>query len=259
MSLSFQIAYTNKGEEKKDGVCMIKLNAVSHDFIHQKRSRRVLSNVDLEIHEGEIFGLIGETGSGKSTLLRIMNGFIEPSEGQVFLNNKQYSKEHQVEMVKETSMLFQHFNLLSNLTVLDNVLLPMKLRGIKNKESLEKAMSYLRYVGLDTYEHSHINTLSGGQKQRVAIARTLMNEPKVIFCDEPTSALDTKMRDEVLGLLKNINEVMNTTIVIVSHDITVIKSLCDRAAILESGKIEKILDVNKEVSKTLSFEEALRL
>lgn len=259
MSLFFQIAYTYKGKGKKDGVCMIKLQAVSHDFIHQFKSRSVLNDISLEIHKGEIFGLIGETGSGKSTLLRIMNGFIEPTKGQVFLNKRQFTKENQLEMVKETSMLFQHFNLLANLTVVDNVLLPMKIRGLKNEENLKKAQSYLNYVGLDSYEHAHINTLSGGQKQRVAIARTLMSQPKIIFCDEPTSALDNKMRDEVLDLLKSINRDMNTTIVIVSHDISVIKSLCDRAAILEFGKIEKILEVKKEMPLTMSFEEALSI
>ncbi len=234
---------------------MIRLENISHDFEHSNYSHRILENINLHIEAHEVFGLIGQTGSGKSSLLRIMNGFLKPLEGDVFLMGKKLVPSNQLELVRRTATLFQHFNLLSNLNVLDNVLLPNKLLKQDVKASQDKARYFLKYVGLEGFENRHIKTLSGGQKQRVAIARTLMREPQIIFCDEPTSALDGKMREEVLRLLENINKDMGTTIVIVSHDIEVIQSLSDRVAILEDGKISKVLKVHKKALETPSYEE----
>ena len=154
-------------------------------------------------------------------------------------------------------MIFQNFNLLSNLNVLENVLLPTKLRKMDSDKSLEIAKDYLRYVGLEGYEEAYIKTLSGGEKQRVAIARTLMSDPDIIFCDEPTSALDGEMRYDILRLLRDINEKMGTTMIVVSHDISVIETLCHQAAILENGQIDTVIPIDRKEIKNISYREAL--
>ena len=233
---------------------MIRLEGISHDF----KPRRILNDINIDIKPREVYGLVGNTGSGKSTLLRIMNGFIEATKGQVYLMGEKMTKENRGKLVKRTSMIFQHFNLLSNLNVLENVLLPNKLRKMDKEKSIEKARRFLKFVGLQDYENAYIKTLSGGQKQRVAIARTLMSEPEIIFCDEPTSALDGEMRQEVLKLLRDINEQMGTTIVIVSHDISVIQAMCHRAAILEDGQIRDVVTLERQPLKSLSYQEALK-
>ena len=233
---------------------MIRLEGISHDF----KPRRILNDINIDIKPREVYGLVGNTGSGKSTLLRIMNGFIEPTMGNVYLMGEKMTKENRGKLVKRTSMIFQHFNLLSNLNVLENVLLPNKLRKMDKEKSIEKARRFLKFVGLQDYENAYIKTLSGGQKQRVAIARTLMSEPEIIFCDEPTSALDGEMRQEVLKLLRDINEQMGTTIVIVSHDISVIQAMCHRAAILEDGQIRDVVTLERQPLKSLSYQEALK-
>jgi D-methionine transport system ATP-binding protein len=160
------------------------------------------------------------------------------------------------DLVKETSMLFQSFNLLGNINVLDNVLLPVKLRRRLGPSDYEKARDLLKYVGLSNYEKAYIKTLSGGQKQRVAIARTLITNPKIILCDEPTSALDEQMSYEVLKLLKDINKSFDTTIVIVSHDIGVIRATCNRVAVLENGRIMDIIPLKPEKMVPISYKEA---
>lgn len=236
---------------------MIQLKGISHDFLHQGQPRRILNDIHLKIHEKEVFGLVGNTGSGKSTLLRIMNGYIAPTTGDVYLKGVGMNTDNHRQLVRKTATIFQHFNLLGNLNILDNVMLPNKLRRLDKEKSIKKAKELLQYVGLEGYESSYIKTLSGGQKQRVAIARALMSEPDIIFCDEPTSALDGEMREEILQLLRDINETLGTTIVIVSHDISVIKSMCNRAAILQSGQIQDIISIERKDIETLSYKEAL--
>ena len=186
-----------------------------------------------------------------------MNGFIEPDGGNIYLMGKRLDGKTKHELVKDTSMIFQGFNLLKNLNVIDNVLLPTKLRKGNKKENIKKAKELLSFVDLDNFEQSYIRTLSGGQKQRVAIARTLMTNPKLILCDEPTSALDDKMGYEVLKLLKEINEKYGTTIVVVSHDISVIKALCSRVAIIENGRISDVISLKTKQIVPLSYKEAL--
>ena len=154
-------------------------------------------------------------------------------------------------------MIFQGFNLLGNLNVIDNVLLPTRLRKSHRKESIKKAKELLSFVGLSDFEQSSVRTLSGGQKQRVAIARTLITNPQIILCDEPTSALDDKMSYEVLKLLKEINEKFETTIVLVSHDISVIKALCNRVAIIENGRVSELVTLNAKNITPVSYKEAL--
>lgn len=236
---------------------MIRLENVSKNFDINGKESRVLHDINLKIEKKEIFGLVGETGSGKSTILRLMNGFIEPDEGNIYLMDKILNKETRHELVKDTSMIFQGFNLLGNLNVIENVLLPTKLRKGDKKHNIERAREILDFVGLAEFEKSYTRNLSGGQKQRVAIARTLMTNPKLIFCDEPTSALDDKMSYEVLKLLNDINEKFETTIVLVSHDISVIKSLCNRVAIIENGMILDVVSLKTRNIKPVSYKEAL--
>lgn len=237
---------------------MIRLEKVTKKYRINDKEMHVINNIDLSIDEKEIFGIVGETGSGKSTILRLMNGFIEPDEGNIYLMDKKLDHKSKHILVKDTSMIFQSFNLLSNLNVLDNVLLPVKLRKGNKVESLKKARALLSFVGLADFERSYIKNLSGGGKQRVAIARTLMTNPKIIFCDEPTSALDEKMSYEILKLLKDINEKYGTTIVMVSHDISVIKALCSRVAIIEKGQIADIIKLKPKDLTPVSYKEALK-
>lgn len=236
---------------------MIKFDNVSKGFEINGQEVQVINGIDLFIKEKDIFGLVGETGSGKSTILRMMNGFIEPDVGNIYLMGKKLDSKTKHELVKDTSMIFQSFNLLSNLNVLDNVLLPAKLRNGSKKDNIHIARGLLSFVGLGNHERSYIKTLSGGEKQRVAIARTLMTNPKLILCDEPTSALDEKMGYEVLKLLKDINERFGTTIVLVSHDISVIKALCNRVAIIDNGKIADTISLMQKKLSPVSYREAL--
>ncbi|MBE6012010.1 MAG: ATP-binding cassette domain-containing protein [Lachnospiraceae bacterium] len=237
---------------------MIRLEKVTKRYYINDRDINVINNIDMFIDEKEIFGIVGETGSGKSTILRLMNGFIAPDEGNIYLMGEKLDHKSRHILVKDTSMIFQGFNLLSNLNVLDNVLLPVKLRKGNRAESRKKARELLSFVGLSDFEKSYIKNLSGGGKQRVAIARTLMTNPKIIFCDEPTSALDEKMSYEILKLLKDINERFGTTIVMVSHDISVIKALCSRVAIIEKGQIADIIKLNTKELTPVSYKEALK-
>lgn len=236
---------------------MIRFENVTKKFCINGKQFKVVNDIDLSVYKKEIFGLVGETGSGKSTILRLMNGFIEPDYGEIYLMGKRLDKTTKYELVKETSMIFQSFNLLGNLNVIDNVLLPAKLRKTNKKDNIKKARELLYFVGLSDFEQSYIKNLSGGQKQRVAIARTLMTNPKLIFCDEPTSALDEKMSYEVLKLLKDINEEFGTTIIVVSHDISVIKAICDRVAIIEESEISDIVSLKTKKIVPVSYKEAL--
>ena len=236
---------------------MIRLEKVTKSFLINGKPSLVLKDIDLSIGKKEIYGLVGETGSGKSTLLRLMNGFITPDKGSIYLMGQKLSPATRQELVKDTSMIFQGFNLLGNLNVIDNVLLPTRLRHGNKRDNLKKARELLSFVGLSEFESAYTRNLSGGQKQRVAIARTLITNPKLIFCDEPTSALDEKMSYEILKLLKMINEEFETTIVLVSHDISVIKALCNRVSIIEKGSILDTVSLTTEKLRPVSYKEAL--
>ncbi|CCV64126.1 ABC-type transport system, ATPase component [Alteracholeplasma palmae J233] len=235
---------------------MIELNGITKYFITNKEKVLVLDDINLMIEKKDIFGLVGPTGSGKSTLLRILTGFMSPDSGSIVIQDKQLTPTTKYAIVRETSMIFQHFNLLSNLTVLENVALPLKLRKVSKLERLQKAKEVLGFVGLENFSNEFIRTLSGGQKQRVAIARAIITQPQIIFCDEPTSALDEKTTFEILSLLKKINEEFHTTIILVSHDISVIKSMCNKIAILENGRIENIITNKISEFKPISYLEA---
>lgn len=236
---------------------MIRFENVTKKFYINGKESRVINDISFSIYEKEIYGLVGETGSGKSTILRLMNGFIEPDNGSIYLMGKKLDKTIKHELVKDTSMIFQGFNLLGNLNAIDNVLLPTRLRKGNTKDNIKKARELLNFVGLADFEESYIRNLSGGQKQRVAIARTLITNPKIIFCDEPTSALDEKTSYEILKLLKDINEEFGATIVLVSHNISVIKALCNRVGIIEDGRISDIVSLKTKKIMPTSYKEAL--
>lgn len=222
------------------------LNNVSKIF-QDKNSRTVaVDDVSFEINKGEIFGIIGMSGAGKSTLVRTLNRLEEVSEGQVIFDGKELGKLNNKELRstrKEIAMIFQGFNLLLQKNVLANVVLPLKLAGVPKKEREEKGLEMLKVVGLEEKAKVYPAQLSGGQKQRVAIARALAMNPKVLLCDEATSALDPKMTEEVLKLLQEINETLDLTVIIITHEMSVIEKICDRVAIIDHGKLAEIGDV----------------
>lgn len=236
---------------------MIEFKNVSKTYQINGKDTIIIDDINLFIEAQEIFGIVGETASGKSTILRMMNGFIEPDQGSIYLMGQKLDQQSRQNLVRETSMIFQGFNLLGNLNILDNVLLPTKLRHGNKNDNIAKARELLGFVGLADYADAYIRTLSGGQKQRVAIARTLMTNPKIIFCDEPTSALDETMSFEILKLLKQINEQFGTTIVLISHNISVIKALCKRVAVIQDGKIAEVIALKPREIVPVSYKEAL--
>ncbi len=231
------------------------LNNVSKIF-QDKNSRTVaVDDVSFEINKGEIFGIIGMSGAGKSTLVRTLNRLEEVSEGQVIFDGKELGKLNNKELRstrKEIAMIFQGFNLLLQKNVLANVVLPLKLAGIPKKEREEKGLEMLKVVGLEEKAKVYPAQLSGGQKQRVAIARALAMNPKVLLCDEATSALDPKMTEEVLKLLQEINETLDLTVIIITHEMSVIEKICDRVAIIDHGKLAEIGDVKEIFSSPKS-------
>ncbi|WP_068268700.1 ATP-binding cassette domain-containing protein [Caviibacter abscessus] len=196
-------------------------------------------NVDLSINEGEIFGIIGKSGSGKSTILKIIQGLIIPDKGDI-----QMKKD-------KISYVFQEYNLLYNKTVYENVALPLLLQ---NKVIDSKIKKYLSFVGLLDKENEYIANLSGGQKQRVALARALVTKPDILLCDEITSALDSTTKYEILNLINEINKKYSTTVVIVTHELEVVKNICSRAAIIDNGKILDVIKVGK--SSNLNYQKS---
>ncbi len=238
---------------------MIELLNVSKRFTTKNRIVQALSNVSLTVEKGEIFGVIGTSGAGKSTLIRCVNLLEKPNEGKVIVDNVELTKLSEAQLTLERrkiAMIFQHFNLLSSRTVFDNVAFPLELEGKSKSEINEKVDSLLKLVGLKEKAKDYPANLSGGQKQRVAIARALANDPKVLLCDEATSALDPATTKSILQLLKSINQKLNLTILLITHEMEVIKSICDKVAVIdngelaEQGKVEQIfIHPEKEITK----------
>jgi len=201
---------------------------------------KVLDNVSIDIQKGEIFAIVGHSGAGKSTLMRCINGLEDYSDGSLKVNGKEInelSKENLRELRKNIGMIFQHFSLIQRKTVFENIALPMQLWGYSKKEISKKVNELLSLVGLDTKLNAFPNELSGGQKQRVAIARALTLDPDILLSDEATSALDPNTTTAILNLLKTINEKLNITIVLVTHEMEVVKQVAQRALLLEHGNI----------------------
>lgn len=209
---------------------------------------RALDQIDLEIGRGDIFGIIGMSGAGKSTLVRCLNNLEKPTEGTVEIQGRELSKMKGRTLRKERqkiSMIFQHFNLLMQKNVLDNICFPLEIAGVKKKQAKERARELLEIVGLSDKAKSYPAQLSGGQKQRVAIARALTNNPDILLCDEATSALDPQTTQSILELLQTINKEYGITIVIITHEMSVVQKICNKVAILEKGKLAEAGAVTK--------------
>ncbi len=225
---------------------MIELNHISKTFNRDDTQFRALDDISLEIKAGEIFGIIGFSGAGKSTLVRCINLLERPDEGGrvIFegedLTSISYKKLRLYR--QKISMIFQHFNLMPSRTVIENVYFPLIGKGIAKKELIKKATALLEMVGLKERALAYPDELSGGQKQRVAIARALASEPKVLLCDEATSALDPTTTQEILALLKSLNKKLSLTIVVITHEMAVVKELCDRVGVMERGKLIELGD-----------------
>ena len=222
---------------------MIDISNVSKIFKTKNQNITAVDNVELNVKAGEIFGVIGYSGAGKSTLIRLLNGLEQPSEGTVTVTGDEISKMTMKELRKKrqkVSMIFQHFNLLWSRTVAENISFPLEIAGVPKKDREARVAELIRLVGLEGRENNYPSELSGGKKQRVGIARALSNEPEVLLCDEATSALDPETTDEVLDLLVDITKTMNLTIVLITHEMHVIRKICDRAAVMENGKVVEV-------------------
>lgn len=219
---------------------MIRLENVSKTFIGESGDIHAVREVSLEIEDGEIFGIIGFSGAGKSTLVRCLNLLERPTSGRVIMDETDLTNLDEKklrEVRKKIGMIFQHFNLLRSRTVYQNIAFPLKKSGLTKREKEAKIRDLLELVGLTDKINAYPSTLSGGQKQRVAIARALANDPKVLLCDEATSALDPQTTKSILSLLKKVNEELRITIVLITHEMAVVKDICDRVAIMEDGYV----------------------
>lgn len=225
---------------------MIQLIDVSKTFESDTGIVDAVKDVNLTIEDSEIFGVIGYSGAGKSTLVRCLNLLERPTKGQVLIDgvdllslNERDLRHHR----KKIGMIFQQFNLLASRTVFENVAFPLKYQGISSEKIKEKVNSLLELVGLSDKAKAYPSQLSGGQKQRVAIARALANEPSILLCDEATSALDPQTTQSILKLLKDLNKKLGITIVIITHEMNVIKEICHRVAVMENGYVVELDDV----------------
>ena len=220
----------------------ILIQDVSKTFETKDGSVQALNHVSLSIETGDIYGIIGMSGAGKSTLVRCMNFLEVPSEGKVLIDGKSLSEFSPKELRKEREkigMIFQHFNLLMQKNVLENVCFPLYIQGKKKAEARAKALELLEIVGLADRAKAYPSQLSGGQKQRVAIARALANDPDILLCDEATSALDPQTTSSILELLQDINQKFGITIVIITHQMSVVREICTHVAIMKDGEVKE--------------------
>ncbi|MFZ5969351.1 MAG: methionine ABC transporter ATP-binding protein [Bacillota bacterium] len=219
---------------------MIQINNVSKVYRNGSNNVVALQNINISIHKGDIFGIIGLSGAGKSSLVRCINRIEEPTEGDILIHgvNIVKLKPPQLRDIrKKIGMIFQNFNLLQSKTVFENIAFPLRLANVPEKNIEAKVKKLLELVELSDKAHVYPAQLSGGQKQRVGIARALANDPDVLLCDEATSALDPKTTKQILSLLRTINKDMGLTIVVITHEMEVIKEICNRVAILEGGQV----------------------
>ena len=220
----------------------ILIQDVSKTFETKDGSVQALNHVSLSIETGDIYGIIGMSGAGKSTLVRCMNFLEVPSEGKVLIDGKSLSEFSPKELRKEREkigMIFQHFNLLMQKNVLENVCFPLYIQGKKKAEARAKALELLEIVGLADRAKAYPAQLSGGQKQRVAIARALASDPQILLCDEATSALDPQTTSSILELLQDINQKFGITIVIITHQMSVVREICTHVAIMKDGEVKE--------------------
>jgi len=219
---------------------MIKLNNITKIFTLSDKKLTALDNVSLHVPKGQICGVIGASGAGKSTLIRCVNLLERPTHGAVIIDDVDLTQLSDAELVKtrrQIGMIFQHFNLLTSRTVFENVALPLELENKSKAEIQEKTTALLALVGLSDKHNVYPANLSGGQKQRVAIARALASDPKVLLCDEATSALDPATTQSILKLLKEINRTLGITILLITHEMEVVKRICDQVAVIDKGRL----------------------
>lgn len=218
----------------------IEIRNLTKTFDIKGRTVNALKNINLSIEKGDIFGIIGMSGAGKSTLVRSINYLEKPTEGQVLIDGVDLAELSEKQLRKKRSeigMIFQNFNLLEQKNVLDNICFPLEIAGVKKKEARKRATELLKTVNLEEKAKAYPSQLSGGQKQRVAIARALATNPKILLCDEATSALDPQTTGAILKLLKEINETLGITIIIITHQMSVVTEICKRVAIIDSGNL----------------------
>ena len=248
---------------------IIQIEHLNKTFGQGPTAVHALDDINLEIQSGEIFGIIGLSGAGKSTLVRCMNLLERPTAGTVLFNGRDITKISNRELRQarhEISMIFQSFNLLMQRTALDNICFPLELIGVKRTEAVKKARELLKIVGLEDKERSYPAQMSGGQKQRVAIARALATDPKVLLCDEATSALDPNTTLSILALLKELNEKLGVTVVVITHQMNVIEEICHRVAILDGGVVaeqgtvaEIFADPQTDIGRQLVYPNGVRI
>ena len=219
---------------------MIRVENVSKIYTGKQGTVEAVKDVSLEISRGEIFGVIGFSGAGKSTLIRLLNGLETVTSGHIYINEKDITTLKRKELLKERqkiAMIFQHFNLLWSRTVEENIAFSLEIAGVPKAERKAKVAELIDLVGLTGREKSYPSQLSGGQKQRVGIARALANDPEVLLCDEATSALDPKTTKDILKLLVEINQELGLTIVLITHEMHVVRQICHRVAVMEEGRV----------------------
>lgn len=225
---------------------MIELKDISKIYKTKNGEIAAVKNVNLTIHKGEIFGIIGYSGAGKSTMIRLLNGLEKPTSGSVIVNGQPISSisGNKLRQARQKiSMIFQHFNLLWSRTVAENIAFPLEIAGVPAVERKVRVKELIDLVGLSGRENAYPSQLSGGQKQRVGIARALANNPEVLLCDEATSALDPETTDSILELLLDINKRLGLTIVLITHEMHVIRKVCHRVAVMEAGQVVETGDV----------------
>lgn len=219
---------------------MIRLENVSKTFTDSNKEVHAVNNVSLTINDGDIFGIIGFSGAGKSTLVRCINLLEKPTEGKVFVDDAEITALSGKELRKarkKIGMIFQHFNLMPSRTIFGNVAYPLRGSGLSKEEISEKVHHLLELVGISEKENAFPSQLSGGQKQRVAIARALANDPGILLCDEATSALDPQTTKSILKLLQQLNQTLGITVVVITHEMAVVKEICNRVAVMDHGDV----------------------
>ena len=234
---------------------MIEIQHLSKTFAGADGDVEALRDINLKINDGDIFGIIGMSGAGKSTLVRCINMLERPTSGTVLINGRDIgalSAEELRKVRRRTTMIFQSFNLLMQRTCLANICFPLELAGMKKAEAKKRAGELLELVGLSDKANAYPAQLSGGQQQRIAIARALATDPEVLLCDEATSALDPKTTRSILELIKQINEQLGITVIIITHQMNVIEDICTRVAILENGTVVEEGEVSKVFSNPAS-------
>ncbi|PTM56713.1 methionine ABC transporter ATP-binding protein [Desmospora activa] len=229
---------------------MIQLKEVSKQFPVKRGNQPVtaLSGVNIDVQQGEIFGIIGRSGAGKSTLLRMVNGLEKPTSGEVYVDGQAIHHLNEKELRQarlQMGMIFQHFNLLWSRTVWGNVAFPLEVAGIPKDEIEERVKRLLDRVGLKERATAYPSQLSGGQKQRVGIARALANDPKVLLCDEATSALDPETTASILQLLREINRDTGITLLLITHEMSVVRAICQRVAVMDGGSVIELGEVEE--------------